>query len=56
MRAKSAVITGFSVKRELLERLDKERGDVSRSRYISRLLEAGLKDHESQNQQKEDED
>jgi metal-responsive CopG/Arc/MetJ family transcriptional regulator len=30
---------GFSLPKELMDRIDKDRGDISRSRYILRLLE-----------------
>jgi hypothetical protein len=37
-----AVITGFSLRRELLDRLETQRGDISRSKFLQRLLERAL--------------
>lgn len=34
--------TGSSIPIELYQRIDRERGDVSRSRFILRLIEKGL--------------
>jgi hypothetical protein len=35
--------TGVSLSKETIKRIDKERGDVSRSQYITRLLEQAYK-------------
>jgi metal-responsive CopG/Arc/MetJ family transcriptional regulator len=37
--AVKAQAVGISFPRELLEKIDRERGDVSRSRFILRMLE-----------------
>ncbi|MDR4512338.1 MAG: hypothetical protein MRJ93_11620 [Nitrososphaeraceae archaeon] len=31
--------TGFSLRKEILSKIDSERGDISRSRYLQRILE-----------------
>jgi metal-responsive CopG/Arc/MetJ family transcriptional regulator len=36
------IITGFSIRKELLQRIEIERGDVSRSRFLSKLVEQAL--------------
>jgi metal-responsive CopG/Arc/MetJ family transcriptional regulator len=41
---KSYISTGLSLPYKLLRKIDTERGDVSRSRYILRLLEKIYKD------------
>ena len=35
--------TGLSLPEELMQRIDRERGDVPRSRFLLRLIEAGYK-------------
>jgi metal-responsive CopG/Arc/MetJ family transcriptional regulator len=40
------ISTGLSLPRKLLRKIDIERGDVSRSRYILRLLEKTYADEE----------
>ncbi len=44
---KNTVVSGISIKRELLQRIDLERGDISRSRYLSRLVEQVLRSNNS---------
>jgi hypothetical protein len=39
MRIKTKVATGLSLPLELKEKIDKERGDVSYSRFLLRILE-----------------
>jgi len=39
---KNVVVTGFSIRKELLQRIEVERGDVSRSRFLSKLVEQAL--------------
>jgi hypothetical protein len=39
---KKVVITGLSIRKELLQRIEAERGDISRSRFLSRLVEDAL--------------
>jgi metal-responsive CopG/Arc/MetJ family transcriptional regulator len=41
---KNAVITGFSLSKELLEQIEFERGDISRSKFLRKLIERGLSD------------
>ena len=40
---KQSLPIGISLPEELIERIDSERGDVNRSRFILRLIELGLK-------------
>jgi hypothetical protein len=39
---------GFSLTRELVQRIDYEKGDISRSRFVLRLLERSLTDLHNQ--------
>jgi metal-responsive CopG/Arc/MetJ family transcriptional regulator len=36
------IAVGISIDKEILAEIDKERGDVSRSRYLLKMLRAGL--------------
>jgi metal-responsive CopG/Arc/MetJ family transcriptional regulator len=41
-----AKVVGISVPQELLEKIDTQRGDISRSKYILRLIEEGYRQRE----------
>jgi metal-responsive CopG/Arc/MetJ family transcriptional regulator len=41
-----SVVTGLSIRKELLAKIDAERGDVSRSRFMSKLMEQGLENRD----------
>jgi hypothetical protein len=36
--------TGLSLPEEFLERIDRERGDISRSRYVLKLIKKGYEE------------
>jgi metal-responsive CopG/Arc/MetJ family transcriptional regulator len=40
-----SVAIGVSLTKEILAKIDTERGDVSRSRYILRLIEKNVRDN-----------
>lgn len=39
--------TGLSLPGEIMQKIDSERGDVSRSRFLLRLIEAGYRYREN---------
>lgn len=46
---KRKTTTGISLDKEMWNRIDKERGDVSRSRYVLRLIEKSINDFQDKN-------
>jgi hypothetical protein len=49
---KHYIATGLSLPVHLLKRIDLERGDVSRSRYLLRILETQYKDQNQDHNEK----
>lgn len=45
---KQSIPIGISLPEELIEKIDTQRGDINRSRFILRLIELGLKTKEVQ--------
>jgi hypothetical protein len=43
-------IITFSITKELREKVDRQRGDIARSKFISRLLEDALRKYMKENQ------
>jgi len=41
-----SVVTGLSIRKKLLARIDVERGDISRSRFMSKLMEQGFENRD----------
>lgn len=39
---RNVTITGFSIPKDLLRRIEIERGDISRSKFLSKLVEQAL--------------
>ena len=45
---KHCTATGLSLPTEIVDRIDSERGDVSRSRFLLRLIERAYRDTQSE--------
>jgi metal-responsive CopG/Arc/MetJ family transcriptional regulator len=55
MKLKRSTVTGFSIPKELYHWLEMQRGDVSRSRFLQRIIEHAIEeDTARQRQQSED--
>jgi hypothetical protein len=44
-----AIIVCLTLPQKILEKIDKERGDINRSRYVLRLLEKAYKNEQIRN-------
>jgi metal-responsive CopG/Arc/MetJ family transcriptional regulator len=45
----NAMSVGISLPEQIVEKIDRDRGDVSRSRFLLRLVEHAYKEREVQN-------